>query len=131
MALSVESIEIFIEMATKWNLRYLALIPRLPHAYSARFLPSPFGCYISDDAMSILFNFIGSGVSKLELFLKEAVNSAVVGPASFYIDRSSAARTRYNYLVCMGRIAALRMYDDRQLLPLSYFVEDTDGIIQE
>lgn len=121
VSLGLPDINIFMNMARS-HLQYLTIIPR-SLGNSSRYLPSPAGPYIEDDALTALSAFVRSGVSPLQLFVKKAVNTSVVGSAEMYIDDNIVARKKYDYLVSTGHIAALRMYDEKQLLPLSYFSE--------
>ena len=112
-------------MAAK-SLRYLTVIPR-SLGNSSRFLPSAPGCYLADNAMTELLH-LASTSGTLDLFLKHDVNTNISAPIETYIDHCHATKKRYNKLVRLGHIAALRMYDEQQLLSSSYFHSDNDSV---
>lgn len=124
ICLTLDAINAFKSMALK-KLQYLTVIPR-SLGNSSRFLPSVPGGYIADNAMTALIH-LATMSDNLELFLKHDVNTNVRAPLETYMDHCHATKKRHNKLVRIGHIAALRMYDEQQLLPSSYFHSDNNS----
>lgn len=123
-----EDIRILTGMANG-ALKYLTLFPRAL-GNEPMFLPGPEEHYITPDALDAIL-VCRETHPHLTIFLKSEYADAETCPVGMpavqtsgttvSVDRNSEGKGDYNRLVLLGHIAAFRMYDDIQLLPLSYF----------
>ena len=125
-----EDIRILTGMANG-TLKYLTLFPRAL-GNAPMFLQGTEEHYITPDAVKAIL-VCRETHPHLTIFLKSEYADAETCPvgmpaiqtsgAAVSEDRNAEGKGDYNRLVLLGHIAAFRMYDDIQLLPLSYFKE--------
>lgn len=134
-----EDIRILTSMSNG-ALKYLTLFPRALVDEQIS-LPGPEEQYITPDALDAIL-ICRETQPKLTIFLKSQYADATMPISPKYgdysgqssatehdenqcsgisVNNSAEGNRDYERLVSLGHIAAFRMYDDIQLLPLSYF----------